>query len=201
MRPKRQRTLKAAACSQRLDSTEHGALEDFLGEFRQRTPWLGSDDRRGVEHIIRELVTNAFKANMKRAFRNGAVGPGPRGGGAAAFRSAIEDNADSLLHQATRAGLYVRLELYAAEDVVQVCVINNSALLASERRRLKDALEEAPRSAAALLASERPRREGGGLGLAMARQMLKNLACSGALSFVGGRRETRFVLELSREKS
>ena len=114
------------------------------------------------EHIVRELVFNSIKANLKRIFLEqngeGAVD-------APDFREALENFSPELLQQAESSQYHVRVRFAAlpAEGGFEVSVENNTAMLPAEKQLVDRLLSADPAHDAS--SGESASGEGGGLGL------------------------------------
>lgn len=133
-----------------------------------------------VQHILRELVFNSIKANLKRIF---IEEPGNNEDLARAlvdFREALEGQAAALLAKAEASHRFVsvRFSARAQEDPAggfEVSVSNNTEMLPAERELVERLLySDEPKGAPEAPSGESASGEGGGLGLRMVRRILQN---------------------------
>ncbi len=146
------------------------------------------------EHIVRELVFNSIKANLKRIFLEqngeGAVD-------APDFREALENFSPELLQQAESSQYHVRVRFAAlpAEGGFEVSVENNTAMLPAEKQLVDRLLSADPAHDAS--SGESASGEGGGLGLSMVGKILQNCGMErSALQYESNQASTQFRLRV-----
>ncbi len=180
------------------DERELDKLGAELGRFLQaykRESWTGP-----LTHIVRELVFNSLKANIKRLFLE------ERGRTALddllpAFREALETRPDELLAALGRSPYCVQVELSPGPDGFLVTVRNNAEMLAAERSIVDRILSGQENYTDPAEALERLR-EGGGLGLRMVRRMLSSAGLGpAALTYSSGPGITEFRLAVPGENT
>ncbi|MCR9143787.1 MAG: hypothetical protein NXI24_16185 [bacterium] len=154
-----------------------------------------------IEHIVRELVFNSIKANLKRIFLEEQGGQSENGAAALDFREALENVSPELMQKAEASDRYVRVrfaDLKTGAGGFEVTVVNNTEMLPGEKELVDRLLftddqvgpEEAP-------SGESVSGEGGGLGLRMVRKILHNCGLGqSALRYETADARTAFTLRV-----
>ena len=153
-----------------------------------------------LHHVVRELVFNSIKANLKRIFLE-ADGAAPD------FREALESFSPELLAKAEASNHVVRVRFEgraaagrtdAGPGGFEVSVFNNTEMLPGERELVdrllySDVQTDEPSGPTGESASG----EGGGLGLRMVRKILQNCGLGPeALRYETGPLRTVFTLRV-----
>jgi hypothetical protein len=180
------------------DATELDKLgaevDRFLRAYK-REAWTAP-----VVHIVRELVFNSLKANIKRLFleERGRVELEDL---LPAFREALETHPDDLLQALGSSKFYVEVELSPGSAGFVVTVRNNAEMLAAERS-IVDRILSGKETYADPSDALDQLREGGGLGLRMIRRMLDSAGLGpAALTYSSGSGITEFRLAVPGENT
>lgn len=148
-----------------------------------------------LQHVIRELVFNGLKANLKRVFleERGAGEPLPE------FRAVLEVMPPELAERLRASGRAVEVQFAPGPDGdFTVEVANDCAMLPEEREAVEALLFGPPGGHEDEASGEATRgREGGGLGLRMARKILENSGLGvGRLAYSSAEGRTSFRLRV-----
>lgn len=169
-------------------------LRRFLRAYK-REAWAAP-----LVHIVRELIFNSLKANIKRLYleergRTDLEELLPE------FREALETRPDELLQALARSRYAVQVELSPGPEGFLVTVRNNAEMLAAERAIVDRILSGQENYTDPSDALERFR-EGGGLGLRMIRRMLSSAGLGpAALTYASGPDLTEFRLTVPGENT
>lgn len=170
-------------------------LKSHLGEHNPGLPYSP------LQHILRELVFNSIKANLKRIFieEKGAADPAVA---ALDFREALETVSPDLLKKAEASDRYVRVRFVGVSQApggFEISVFNNTEMLPGERELVDRLLytDEQVGEEAEAPSGESVSGEGGGLGLRMVRKILQNCGLGhGALQYETSPARTAFILRV-----
>ncbi len=188
-----------------LQSRDSEKLESVWDELRRRL-LLHCDDRfikayfGGLRHVLRELVFNALKANLKRIYLEELRSSGVQEDGLSSnfirrFRQRLQEDPHSLMQKAEQSSYRVQVRFFSEQTGFHIVIENNSEILPVERSRVEDVLNG--RGLEFDPAAE-PDAEGGGLGLHMIRTILENSGLGmSSLRFDAGPGRTAFTLRVS----
>lgn len=187
-----------------LQTRDPEKLEAVWDELRRRM-LLHCDDRfikeyfGGLRHILRELVFNAIKANLKRIYLEELRGRRIDEAGMSAdfvrnFRERLHEDPQSLMESVRRSAYRVQVRFDNEPAGFNITVENNSDILPGERSRVEQVLRG---EAGEFDPAGDPDAEGGGLGLHMIRTILENTGLGiSSLSFEAGPERTVFRLRV-----
>ncbi len=168
-------------------------LKNHLGQHNPGLPYSP------MQHILRELVFNSIKANLKRIF----IEENGQDAVALEFREALENISPQLLQKAEASDRYVRVRFSGVAQTpggFEVSVMNNTEMLPAERElvdRLLYTDEHVDEQESEEPSGESVSGEGGGLGLRMVRKILQNCGLEQtALQYESSASRTVFFLRV-----
>ena len=132
-------------------------------------------------YCVKELTTNAKKANTKRVFFNekglNITDPNDYKKGMEAFKEATLSNIEFYLQKQKQKGLYIRLNLQIRDNTIFIEVRNNSTITRAELIRIHDRLARSHQynSLDEAFSQVLDDSEGAGLGLIILVLMLKKM--------------------------
>ena len=150
-----------------------------------------------MQHVLRELVFNGIKANLKRIFHE----EGLESAGVAVpdFHEALESFSPDLLNKAEQGNRQVRVRFADGGSGFEIRVINDAAMSVEERQMVESLLNSEMPAGAPDGVSQSG--EGGGLGLRMVQRILLNCGLGqDALHYESDQNTTTFTLRIPRRE-
>ena len=185
-----------------IKSLDKEGINNICRNFSELLDRLGYGDlSKSLHYIIRELVYNAVKANMKRVFiaNNQFVEQEKI---VEEFRNALSSQADFLIEKLDQADMSVKVEFIDMKNGGLLVRVHNSADMRSEEIEFVDSVINASKEKAwefALDEEENGHREGAGLGLRSVMKILKQSGLgSNSLSYSTGNGKTVFELRVKK---
>lgn len=127
----------------RLPPATEADLEEILSLYLQELGWLGLEDK--LVYCLRELTTNAKKANTKRVYFQergwNIEDPIDYERGMTSFKSDTLSNLDHYLEAQEKADLWIKVTFLIRDTVLHLSVRNNSPLHAVELERARTRIE------------------------------------------------------------
>ena len=151
-----------------------------------------TNEYHSLRYVLRELIYNAIKANIKRIFiaENKSMDAGEL---IEAFHSTLYDNSDTLMKKLNKSNLTVKIEFKKEVDKLIAEVHNKTEMLSEEKEYVDNILNNQKTEDLTKVKI----REGAGLGLRSALRILTQTGfCKGTLSYQSKNGETIFKLEL-----
>ena len=185
-----------------IKSLDKEGINNICRNFSDLLDRLGYGDlSKSLHYIIRELVHNAVKANMKRVFiaNNQFVEQEKI---VEEFRNALSSQADFLIEKLDEADMSVKVEFIDMKNGGLLVRVHNSADMRSEEIEFVDSVINASKEQAwefALDEENNGHREGAGLGLRSVMRILKQSGLgSNSLSYSTGNGKTVFELRVKK---
>lgn len=138
-----------------------------------------------LSFALKELCTNANKANVKRVFftlqGKDIQDPLIYKKLMESFRTTLQENSQFYFEETEKRGFFIRIELETQNDIFTLRIINNSSILKHEQSRIDEILKNYPNLSdmSDVFAREIDLSEGAGLGIYSLLMMLKNSGLKG----------------------